>query len=44
MKDEYGWWTWKNPLLDTKQIQMLNEVILNNYEFEEDKTRGATDS
>ena len=43
MKDEYGWWTWKNPLLDTKQIQMLNEVILNNYEFEEDKTRGATD-
>ena len=43
MKDEHGWWVWKKPLLDAKNIQMLNEVILNNYEFEEDKTKGATD-
>ena len=40
MKDEYGWWVWEKPLLDAKNIQMLNEVILNNYEFEEDKTKG----
>ena len=45
MQDErYDWWVWDKPLLDTKQIQILNEVISNNYEFEENKERGAIDS
>ena len=43
-EQQYDWWGWKDPLLDTKQIQMLNEVILNNYQYEEDQTHGATDS
>ena len=40
MTKEYDWWSFLEPLLDVKQIRMLNETILNNYESEED-TRAA---
>ena len=40
---EYDWWTFSNPLLDTKQIYTLNKTILNNYDSEEVVTQGASD-
>jgi len=43
MQQQYKWWEFRKPLLDTKQIHTLNKTILNNYESEQHPDLGATD-
>ena len=43
MQDQYDWWELPESLIDTKQIHILNETILKNYESVEEEHHGATD-
>ena len=43
MQGQYDWWSFPEPMIDTKQIQILNETISKNYESEENPVAGATD-
>ena len=43
MQQQYKWWEFRKPLLDTKQIHTLNKTILNNYESEQHPDLGAKD-
>ena len=43
MQEQYDWWSIQEPIIDTRQIQILNKIILKNCESDETPDRGATD-